>query len=340
VALTAEMAAIVAAPASIGARAEALLESLRRLLAFDAGFISLLDPEHRQERPLARHGYPDRVHAHLDSAAFVEELELLGVHRDPTPMRVMDSPIPRAEMPHWAEHLQPAGFGEGIGVPLHTSDGRFLGMLGLATVTPTPPSDATRYLLGRLAPLIVYGVDPMRAMATLASLVTDAVAAVLLTRSGATAALPGLPDHPLLAPDSPVLAEASVRHAAGDQRVTFLVPYGAPGEPTGYRKVTMLACPEQPPGYLRALVLLAPPGDLHALTRGELSTLGMLIAGWHHRRISARLRRQAHALVTIVDDIRTKLGAPTRDAAIIRAADCGLYLPPSLMAPTEKNAGR
>ncbi|MFI7599162.1 hypothetical protein [Actinoplanes sp. NPDC049681] len=323
--LAAEIAAIAIAADSLTARAQALLEPLHRLMPFDAAWISLLDPERHRQPPLIRHGYDARVQQYLDGAQYMDDLEQFGMHGSHTPMRIKDLPAPPCEIAGWATYFLPAGFGEGVSVPLTTPDGRYLGLFAATTETRTAPSDDVRDQLARLAPLIAHAVDPMRALTALAALVTAATAGVVLTRGGNTATLTGLPEHPLLRCGSAVVAEAIACLQKGDQLAEFLT--GREG-PEGYLKVTVLGCPQPPAAYLRAVVLLAPPGDLHGLTHRDLCILGMLIAGWPHQRIAATQQVALHTLITTIDEIRAKLGAPTRDAAVIRAADQGLHLPP------------
>jgi hypothetical protein len=329
-----DVAAVAVAPATITQRAEALLAPLRRVHAFDAAHIALLDPERRVQPPVVRRGYPTRFGEYLDSSAMVDDLEMFGLHRDRGPMRAVDSPVPLGDLPVWTEWTQPAGFGEAVGVPLHTADGRYLGVLGMHTNTSTPASEAVCDRLAALAPLIAHAVDPMRSIAALACLVTEAAAGVVLTRGGDTRRLGGLRTHRLLVPGSPLLIEAANRHAAGDAHATFLAPDNCSYGPRSYQKVTMLRCPKQPPYHLTTIVLLSRPLDLVGLTHQELIVLGALIQGWDHGRIVATVGMSRQAIIEAVEKARLKLGAPTRDSALIRSADRGLYIPPALIHPT------
>ncbi len=334
----AEVARIAVLPGSAVERAEALLTPLHQLMHYDAAWIALLDPERRVHPPLVRHGYPARVQHYLDGWAFTDDLEMVGMNRQRPPMRVKDLPVPPAEMPVWADYLQPAGFGEAIAVPLITPDGRYLGMFGADTETSTPVSDAARDLLAVLAPLIAHAVDPLRSLGTVAAVVADAVAAVVLTRAGNTVALPGLAGDRLLTAGSPVLSVVAALLDPGRVHATFLVPrddttIGAelPVD-AGLLRVTALSCSAQPPGHLRAVVLLGPPPRLHGLTRWELRILGLLVQGWPLVRIAAALHTTVHAVAGHVAHITVKLGAQSRTVAVVRALRQGLYLPADLAA--------
>jgi DNA-binding CsgD family transcriptional regulator len=325
--LTAQITAIAGLSTGIVERAEALLDPLRLVMNFDAACITLLEADRRRQPPLLCRGYPTTVVEHLHSACFLADVESLGLNRNRTPLRVADLQVPSAELAIWTELMIPAGFREGIGIPLHTPDGRYLGVLATHTGDHTPASDDTRDLLADLAPLIARAVDPLRTITAVASLVTDAIAGVVLTRSGATAPLHGLPGHRLLTCGSPVLAEAAACYADGDSRAAFLAPTRPP-DPPGYLRATMLACPH-PSHDLNAVVMLRPPGNLHHLSHHEMTILGMLIAGWTTAQSANHLGISLHAVHTALEHARTKLGAASTAAAIMRAADLGLYLPPT-----------
>lgn len=329
VSIVADVAAIASTPGTASQRAQALLDSLRQVVAFDAAHIALRNPERRRQPPAVRRGYPDTVRRYLDSTAFVDDLERLGLHRDRTPMRAVDSPVPLADLAVWADYLRPAGFGEAVGVPLHTWDGRYLGVLGMHTETAKPASQTSLRLLATLAPHVAHAVDPLRTVAALTSIVADATAGVVLTRAGNTVALPGLGHNRLLTTGSALLDEVAARYNAGDRSATFLVPDRG-GDQSPYLRVTVLACRDEPPHHLAAVALLSQPGDLRQLTWRELTALGMFIHGWQPRHVARHLQISAHSVITAAEAAQVKLGAPSRAAAVIVAAALGLYLPPSL----------
>jgi DNA-binding CsgD family transcriptional regulator len=327
--LIAEVARIAVMPGGSVERAHALLEPLHRLLHFDAAAITLLDPARRRQPPLAHRGYPERVRRYLDSPAFVDHLELIGMQRHRRPMRLKDLPMAPEEYPLWAEHLRPAGFGEGLGVAVTTADGRYLGVIAASTETSTPASDGTVSLLHCLTPLIAHMVDPLRDPIALAGLVADAFAGTVLTRAGAAVALPGLPGHRLLADGSAVLTAARAGLDRGPARAMFLAPRtGATA--SDLVKVTALAVQARAPGELRAVVLLSPPPHGHGLTLRELEVLGLLVEGCSNAAIGAALNVAVRTAISHVEHIMVKLDAGSRMAAAVRAERLGLYLPAEL----------
>ena len=106
---------------------------------------------------------------------------------------------------------EPGGFRDGMGTALFSPEGRYLGVLCLDTQSAGTMTDAVRELVGLLATPIAAGVDPWGSLATIAGLVEDATAGVVLTPSGEVRQLPGLPGHRLLEAGSGVLAAATAQ---------------------------------------------------------------------------------------------------------------------------------
>jgi DNA-binding CsgD family transcriptional regulator len=314
----------------IDERAEALLEPLGRVVPFRGAWISLLDPELREQPPVVSHGYPDELIRYMSGPAGVAEIELLGLNRSGGATRLSDFSTPLEEVPSWAEYLAPAGFRGGVVAALFTPDGRYLGMLGLNTDTTAHPTEAARDLIGALASTIAQAIDPMRAISAAVRIVRDAQAAVVLTRAGNTLPLDGLPAHRLLAPGSAVLDIAASHLAAPLDFATFLCPHPADNA-HGQARITVLACTTHPPYHLSGLVVVSPPGDLRGLTRRELEILGLLVDDWSDRRIGAALDLPPRTVAENVERTLTKLAAPTRTVATLRALRQGLYIPRPLI---------
>jgi DNA-binding CsgD family transcriptional regulator len=320
-----EVASVAAVPAGAGERAEALLRPLRRLVPFEAARVYLLDMERRAEHSLYFTGYDDKVRSYLDSPQHIDDVELVGLDRGGPPMRLRDLPVPAEEIRAWAEYLTPAGFREGIGVRLTTSDGRYLGVLSLYTDNRAHPTDAAREVLGALAATMADAVDPLRSISAASGLIDHACGGVLLSRDGRTQGLPGLPGHAILARGSRLL-DVAVRQLGETAHTAFLCPYDADGVHRHLR-VTVLACPELPPAHVMAAVVVAPAGDLGRLTRRELEVLGLLVEGCSNRRIASAFRLTERTVATHLEHILAKLHAPTRTLAAVYALRRGLYIP-------------
>ncbi|MEO3745200.1 helix-turn-helix transcriptional regulator [Plantactinospora sp. B5E13] len=321
---------VVASPVTVEERVAELFTVLRRLAPIQAGVLHLLDPEHRGFESLGGFGYSESTIAWQRGLEHYREMELLGMDRDRPPLRVKDTPVPVAELVSWSTHFAPAGFKEGIGVGLFSPDGRHVGMLTMHTDTVDHPTDAVRDFLGLLAPVIAEGVDPLRSIVTLARIVANATAGVVLTRAGNVVELAGLPDHPVLRPGSPVLGAVAESLTEGEPHAAFLCPYRSGAGCREFLRISVLACPDHAPAYLHAVVLVSPPGNLHGLTRRELEILGMLIEGWSNHRIADTLVIAQRTVAAHIEHILAKLAAPSRTLAAVRAVRLGLYLPRSL----------
>jgi DNA-binding CsgD family transcriptional regulator len=338
-----EATGIAAAPDNVAGRAEGLLALMQRVIPFEAGFIALLPPGDGAHVPLSRHGYDDRTNGYLDSPAFLQDLDLGGQRRTRRPVQHVNSRMPQAEIPVWADYLLPAGFRGALGVALFTPERRYLGLLGVTTERATPTGPAACNLAELLAEQVAVAVDPWRSLATIAGMVQQASAGIVLVPSGAVLPLPGLPDHRLLAAGSGVLAAAAAQLAEGGPHGSFLAPLpdaeGAEGAET-HARITVLAAPPDVQLFAAAVVLVSPAGDLHGLSRRELQVLGLLVTGASNERIAAALGITARTVEVHVDHVRAKLAAPSRTAAAARALRLGLLVPAPLIvrpgAPTSR----
>jgi DNA-binding CsgD family transcriptional regulator len=322
-----EVGQIASGPGTVEQRAEALLETLHRLVPFQAGVICVLDPDRLVAVPVVIRGYDDAVLGYITSPANTEEIELLGFTRRRACLRLRDLPVPAEGVRGWVEYLRPAGFREGLAVGLFTPEGRHLGILCLNTDTDRHPTEAARDLIGAMAPTIAKAVDPTRSLAEMARIIDPTRAGIVLTRAGNTLPLPGLPGHPLLDAGSAVLAVAIRQLPSSGGYGSFLCPDTAHDAVNSHVRITVLACPLDAPQYVIAVVLLSPPGDLYGLTSRELEILGLLVEGWPNRRIAAALFIAHRTVAAHVEHILPKLGAPTRTLAAVRALRLGLYVP-------------
>ncbi|MFC4069248.1 LuxR C-terminal-related transcriptional regulator [Actinoplanes subglobosus] len=325
--ITAEILRIAAMSSGVGQRAEALIEALRPVLRHDAAWLSLLDPERWVQEPVATPGHPARLRRHLASPAFMADVMRVGMHQGRRPIRVFDSPVPVVELPVWVDFFMPAGLAEGVSIPLVTADGRYLGLLGAHTESAEPLSDEALDLLVMLTPLLAHVVDPLRTLTTLAGMVQDARAGVVLTRAGRAEELPGMPGARALGVEPAVLTLVGSLLTPGRTWARFLVPGEYPPGHGTLLQVTALACPPEPPGHHRAMVLFGPPPETYGLTPRELQVLGLLVEGRSNAAIASALHITARTAVGHLEHIMAKLGAESRTAAAVRADRQGLYVP-------------
>jgi DNA-binding CsgD family transcriptional regulator len=315
-------------------RAQALLEVLRRVVPFDAAWIALADPFRSSYSSLASADLDDRVVDFLSGPLTAHDIKAAGADRDRPPMSRSDLPYPAEECPTWAECLIPSGIHERLGVALFAHGGRYVGYLALLSGSRQPPSPAMSRRLGRLAPVLAHGIDPMRSLLIAARLVRGATAGVVLRADGSCQVLPGLQVDALLVAHSPVLAAARERIGDGSLYSSFLWPLGGSHAPGGHVRVTVLAAPEDVPPGLTAVALLSPATDLHGLTPRELEVLGLLVEGCSNHEIARTLVVAPRTVAAHLEHVLAKLGAPTRTLAAVRAERDGLYVP----APSRRRA--
>jgi hypothetical protein len=110
-----EITQIVSMPGGIDQRAEALLEPLHQVVPFEGAWLSLLDPERREQPPLVSRGYPAELIRYMSGPAGVAEIELLGLNRNSGATRVADLSVPVDECgpgrSTWHRRASVAGWG-------------------------------------------------------------------------------------------------------------------------------------------------------------------------------------------------------------------------------------
>jgi hypothetical protein len=314
-------------------RAEEILEALRRILPFDAGWLAVRDPERRRHVPLATTGTAEPLRRYFESPAADAEVERLGLNSAQRPVLASELPAPLPEIHAWGEYLLPAGFRGGVAGPLFASTGRHVGFVSLLAEDPARPSRADRQILAAVTRVIADGLDRTQEMTTTARIVGTAEAGVVLTRGGDALPLPGLPGDRLLAPDSPILAAVTHELSAGGPYTAFLAP--APG-PDGewLARVTALDCSLPDLDHLSAAVLLSSPGDLRGLTPLDLRVLGHLAAGTTQvPAMAAALHVDPGSAAEALRRAQVALDAPGPTAAATRALRTGLRIPPALSGP-------
>ena len=308
-------------------RAQAMLQVLRRLVPFDCAWLALADPLGHGYHTLASVDLDGPTVEFLSGPLMARDIEVTGTNRARPPLSPSDLPYTAEELPTWAECLIPSGIHEALALALFAPAGRHVGFLALLSGDRHPPTPVTRRRLGRLAPVLARGIDPMRSLVTAARQVRAAWAGVVLRADGGCQALPGLPGDALLSPRSPVLFAARERIGHGNVYSSFLWPVGGSHAPGGHVRVTVLAAPEDVPPGLTALVLLSPASDGHGLTRRELEVLGLLVEGRSNHEIARTLVVAPRTVAAHLEHILVKLGAPTRTLAAARAERDGLYVP-------------
>lgn len=334
------LAATAASDGTTAERGRALLCALRPLVPFDGAWLGLSDPVADSYQSLASVDLDDPTVAFLSGPSPLRDVEVAGPDAGCPPLRPsaagwsrtgrrLDVPGPVGELPTWAECSMPAGIKikEALTVALFAPRGRHVGLLALLSTSQQPSSLAARRRLGRLAPVLAHGIDPMRSLVTAARLVPDATAGVVLHADGSSEPLPGLSGDVLLGARSPLLVAARDRIDEGQIFSSFLWPRGGRHAPGGHVRVTVLRAPEDVPPGMEAVALLSPASDRHGLTPRELDVLGLLVEGCSNQEIARTLVVAPRTVATHLEHVLAKLGAPTRTLAAVHAQRDGLYVP-------------
>ncbi|WP_183061887.1 GAF domain-containing protein [Motilibacter peucedani] len=328
-ALRVEMQHVAAEPAPADVRAAQVLDALRRVLPFDAGWLAVRDPERRCHTPLATVGSADPLRRYFRTPEADTEVEQLGLNRERGPMLTSDIPVPLPELKAWGEHLLPAGFRSGLAVGLFTSGGRHVGFLSLLSDDEQGLDSRDRRIVAVVSSLVADGLDRAGEIAETARVVEAAAAGVVLTRGGDVLPLPGLREDRLLARGSRVLVAAERELAAGGPRTSFLAATGVESELLV--RVTAVQCAVPHLDHLVAAVLLSPPGDQRALGPLELRVLGLVVDGTTSvPAIAAELGVSADRVAEALDAALLALSAADLPAAAARALRTGLRIPPML----------
>lgn len=308
-------------------RAQALLEILHQVVPFDGAWLALADPLGHGYHSLASVDLDEPIVEFLSGPVMAHDIEITGTDRARPPLSPSDLPYPAEELPTWAECLMPAGIHQALAVALFSPAGQHVGFLALLSHSRQPPSRATRRRVGRLAPVLAHGIDPMRSLVVAAHLVRGATGGAVLLADDSCRPLPGLSSDALLTPDSPALAYGRRRIDDGHPYSSFLWPLGGPHAREGHVRMTVLAAPEDVPSTVTAIALVSHAPDLRGLTPRELEVLGLVVEGCSNHEIARALVVAPRTVAAHLEHIFAKLAAPTRTLAAVRAERDGLYVP-------------
>jgi DNA-binding CsgD family transcriptional regulator len=307
-------------------RAKGLVETLDSWLPVEAIWLTLSDPDSNVYATVGSTGLERPVLDYLDQPSVAREIQLAELNRSRPPVSVTELPVPVDELPTWADCLIPAGFREGLGVPLSEPGGPYLGMLSLLFSSDEPPSGALRDHMAQLGGVIARGISPLRSLLATARLVGSATCGAVLLRDGTSYPLPGLAEHALLVSDSAVMAIARATLGSGQVYRSFMWPgRDGPGT-TGHVRVTVLAATDVP-AFVLGTLLLTPDEDCRGLTARELEVLGLLVDGCSNQQIARSLAIAARTVAAHVEHILHKLEVPTRTLAAVLAEREGCYVP-------------
>jgi DNA-binding CsgD family transcriptional regulator len=322
----AELMEVAASTAPLLERAQRVVEGLGRWAPSEAAWLALTDPGSNVYQGASSAGLDQAVTEYLDRPAVAKEIEMAGYDRNRSPVSVRELPMPVEELPTWAECLIPAGFKNGLGVPLFDPGGQHVGILSLLFCSDQPPSSVTRTRIEQAAPLIARALSPMRSLLATARIVQGVTAGVVLLRDGTTCPLQGLDDHALLDAHSPVVEIARGALLRGQVYRSFMWPTPTDRAGAGHARLTVMAANE-PPTFILGMVLVTPDVTHRGLTPRELEVLGLLVDGRSNQQIAKALVVAPRTVAAHVEHLLEKLESPTRTLAAVRAEREGCYVP-------------
>jgi DNA-binding CsgD family transcriptional regulator len=328
--VVADLGEIAASALPLRERARCILERLDRWLAVDATWLTVSDPDSTRYATVGSTGLDRSVLDYLDRPTVAREIQMAGLNQSQPPVSLKELPIAADDLPTWAECLIPAGFRDGLGVPLTETGGRYVGMLTVLYSGGESPSHSLRDRIGKLAPLIARGVSPMPSLLATARLVQDATSGAVLFRGGTLRPLPGLEDHALLAAESPVVKIAQSTLLAGQVYRSFMWPAQDGNGTAGHARMTVLAATDDVPAFVLGTVLMTPHADCRGLTPRELQVLGLVVEGRSNQQIASQLTVATRTVAAHVEHILHKLDAPTRTQAAVLAEREGCHVPSAL----------
>lgn len=311
------VAAIASASGSPQERAAYVIEELQGIVPHVACEIVSLNPLTGESDVLASTGYSEDVLDNLHSEDFHELMRLLNLPYSGRPVRMKD--LPGDPLDNWAvsDVLIPAGYSEGMTMCLHSSDGRFTGVMNLSTVSTEHPSDIARDAISSLCAALGNMTDATQAGHWIQMLLGSGSMAIGLDSAGETVSIPGMSGHRLLVDDSDLIKVAQ-KSAVHNSWGSFIWP-----DADDWFKVRVVPCKGE---QNFASVVSMDSIEIGPLSRRELEVLTLAAEGLSNHEIGDALVISNRTVASHVEHILDKLGAPNRAAAAAYALREGLIL--------------
>lgn len=307
-----QIGALAAQAGDPGERAVAAVASMVRLTDVDCASLSAWDPVAGQHRSLASTGYDDGTLAYLEGPAFLADDGYRLIRSLRRPLRQRD--VPDAEAREPIQVLRQAGLHEGVTHCLHTSEGRYVGMLKLSTERRRPLDEDALLALELLTGSLSALADVTRQAQLAASMFAPGVPVVVARTDGTTEPVAGRGTCEVLAPGSQAVDE-SLRRTTGGRLSRFVVR----GEPEArlWQVVALRVGSE---------VLVSAQPAVSPLTPRELEVGTMLVFGATNADIGARLHISRSTVAGHLEHLLEKFQVRSRAAVAARVVADGLEL--------------
>lgn len=311
--------AIVADAAPQEERAEAVLDELANIVAYDAAQISCWDPHQLSHRTVASRGYTDDMREALNGSMYRDDRvwSILEQRNDPVFWR--DCPFDRNESAFYVNAVEGHGFREGGTMLLRDGRGEHLGMLSLNIESAAAPGDSARDLVGIIGAGLLNLVDRLAPARHLATVLPSQWPTAALDWHGRWTPLTaeGLPPHPLLEAVSDMLARED-----SQTKFRWHESHSGPGRRRSDPLLVEVFPFKHP--TCRAVVTWSRQRLPYGLTKRESDVLALLAAGASNAAIAETLSLSIRTVTTHVERILAKMEVPTRTAAALIAQHDGL----------------
>ncbi|WP_138999020.1 helix-turn-helix transcriptional regulator [Rhodococcus zopfii] len=315
------ISAIVADTSPMDQRADAVLDELAAIVAYDAAQIAVWNPRTSTHHTVASRGYTEQMRVALNGPRYRTDRVWGVLEQRAEPVFWKDCPFDRRDSEFYVEAVEAHGFREGGTMLLRAIDGVYLGMLLLNLEAATPPADEVREMLGIVGAGMTPLVDRLAPARQFVSMHSPQRPAAALDRVHGWVPLTpeGLPPRALLDTITEVLSRT-------DRPVRFRW-CDRDGDRRGRRSRLQPLTVELLPfggSTCRAVVSWRQEPLPYGLTRRELDVLAALGTGASNAAIAQALSTSVRTITTHVEHILAKLSVSTRTAAALVADREGL----------------
>lgn len=295
-----------------GAGAHGAMTALREVLPIDAYEFVAFDPATGRHQSVVSDGH-GRVHGDAaEEYAGLEAYRRAMATRRPVPM-----PEPGTER-YFRRHLAPYGWRAALTAPLFLAEGRYTGLLHLATRDVFP--ELTGPLVTAVSPMLAHVTDLNRCVIDPVGL-PDGFNAVAFDRAGTLREVPGRPFSAALRdePGMRAYARAFIDSRELSRHGLWLDRHG------GWHETRLVRAGVGYQGSLQGAVVAERPCSLpYDLTGREVDVLTRVAAGDSNPQIAAALVLSVRTVTTHLEHIFAKLACDSRTRLTTKALAEGL----------------
>ncbi|MGP4104355.1 response regulator transcription factor [Nonomuraea sp. KM90] len=295
-----------------GGGAHGAMAALRRVVPLDAYEFVAYDPATGRHHSVVSDGHP-----RIDRDAAEEYAGLDAYRRAMATRAPVGMPEPGTER-YFRRHLAPYGWRAGLTTPLFLSEGRYTGLLHLASRDAFPRR--TGALVAAVSPLLAHVTDLTRCVIDPVGLPPD-FRAVAFDRLGTRREVPGRETSATLW-DDPSMAAYARAFIDSRELSRHGLWLGGDGR---WREVRLLRAGVGFQGTLQGAVAAERPCPLpYELTGREVDVLTRVAAGDSNPQIAAALVLSVRTVTTHLEHIFAKLGCDSRTRLTTKALAEGL----------------